>query len=113
MAGRAAGCKCFSRDEPGDDNRIGDEQPAARAQNAVPLPKYLSPITEMTKHVHAHEGVKFSLAKRERFAHVGLPKCDLLFHSRRASLHFSRTDAGLADVDSRHSASGLASQEQC
>ena len=112
MARRTAHGQLFLGDKSSDHNRISHQQSAAGAQHPVPVVEKAPAVSKMAENVHADQRIEVAFGKREWLADVSLAKGNRFLHSRLPGERLTGFDAGFADVDARHAATGLPRQEQ-
>ena len=69
---RRSECDLLAREEAGDDDRVGEQEVAARPEHAMPLPQHRRPVGQVVDRVDADDGVERCLLEREWPPCVGL-----------------------------------------
>ena len=89
----------LAREQAGDDDRIGEEDVAARLEQAMPIPKHVEPVGEVVDGVDANDGVERRVLEWQQTCGVGLFEAGERGHVLSARALGRRLDCLGVDVD--------------
>ncbi len=89
----------LAREQAGDDDRIGEEDVAARLEQAMPIPKHVEPVGEVVDGVDANDGVERRVLEWQQTCGVGLFEAGERGHVLSARALGRRLDSLGVDVN--------------